>query len=396
MPALADLDFFEPEFDDVLFPEALDADYPAPDPGLQWFPELPATEPMFAGAHPTMDLINMPSTGQFGVAPMMMPLTPESDDEGAMSYFSPMPVPVPFDGTIAQQQQQQQQQQLQQISYAQTPDSVTSQQFSSTSPSPAMTTVTSVAASPIQQDGIITMPDSYIYQQYQQQHQQQHQQQQQQQQQHDDVDVNMSSNNSSSSSNSSNNHNIVTTTTIPNAIDASNIGYEFPEASPSLPDLSWSPEALGSPMEELPLFPESHIDGSLLAPISHITMPMIDIPEQGNPDDVTDTTTLALTQQASLLSLAEPTTTTTTTTTTTMVVNNMNPQPMPNSVFTIQQQQQQQPEQQELQSNIYIADSSHTRAISAALTSEYDTCQQISHIPAGAVHLFNSIDRVGQ
>ncbi|RKP24777.1 hypothetical protein SYNPS1DRAFT_23168 [Syncephalis pseudoplumigaleata] len=102
MPALADLDFFEPELDDVLFPEALDADYPAPDPGLQLFPELPSMEQQSsAGQNPATDSTMMPFIGQGGNGPMM-PLTPVSNGEeeeaaaASLSYFSPASMPMPF------------------------------------------------------------------------------------------------------------------------------------------------------------------------------------------------------------------------------------------------------------------------------------------------------------
>ncbi|KAI9594081.1 hypothetical protein BDF19DRAFT_414796 [Syncephalis fuscata] len=265
MAALTDLDFFEPELDDVLFPEALDADYPAPDSGLQWFPELPDSEPMFAEQDPLMGSMVMPSAGLNSDA-LMMPPTPESDGDEAASYFSPMPVPQHF---ITQTQGQ-----VQQPIGVQTPESLPSQQNSPASLSPSMAGVANGFASPI---GLMPTPT--------------HIQQQQ---------LVLPSTPNMASVVNHNNHSILAPAGYPNSIDANNTGYNNPETSPSLPDLSWSPEAFGSPTEDycigmnvdnlinvdiyLPMFPESIVGAPLFAPANLQPTTTIAAPNFGNPD----------------------------------------------------------------------------------------------------------------
>jgi hypothetical protein len=187
MAALVDLDFFEPELDDVLFPESLDADYPAPDSSWQWFPELPESAPMFAEQNAEAGVMTMPLIGQFADASLMPP-TPESDGDEAMSYFSPMPMPHQQEALFAP---------------LQTPESQPTYQMSPVSPSPSAHVAASVTGSP---EGWSPLPPPM-----------------------QPASILMP--------------------TISSIVAVADTGYVNPEASPSLPDLSWSPEPTDSPAE---------------------------------------------------------------------------------------------------------------------------------------------------
>ncbi|RKP10555.1 hypothetical protein THASP1DRAFT_27648 [Thamnocephalis sphaerospora] len=89
MPLLADQDFFEPSLDEALFPEEMDDLFPTADDSMPLFPSLPEEpQPAMASGGLALEFVAAAAVVDM---PLFQPLTPGSEGGDELSsYFSPM------------------------------------------------------------------------------------------------------------------------------------------------------------------------------------------------------------------------------------------------------------------------------------------------------------------